>query len=456
MIDNLIQHARQVLAGKGIEIESPLVLEMLSGAGCTIIEETRKGHTVKAARISRELIDKSIETAPKSIEFYTANGDLKVILGDNTHAFSTGSCGRIYGDAKLGDRPSTSSDLGNFIRVADYLEHIDMVSTAMVPHDIDPEIQDAYRLLEVFKNSVKPVVTGIFPQAEKNNFERMKDMLLVIRRSEKELREKPLAIFDCAPDPLKWSKALSECIVECGTYGIPVEIVSMPQPGLSYPATLYEAVVQSVAEAFAAVVISQAANTGAPIIWGCSPMTVNFERGRTDAELASPGAIKLIAAYVSVARKYALPTHAYAIADSPMIDAQYGIDKQRVISRAMHTGIDNITGIGMFGEEDILSCEALVIDNDIVGAEFYMESGIKQKRTDTLGDIAFIADEAVIDPETVKYLRSDEFFSSRTANRDRTTPMLERAIAAVDGILTKHNPEYLSEEQIRDLEACLR
>ncbi len=455
MIDNLIQHAKEVLAEKGIEIESPLVLEVLGGAGCSIIEETRKGHTVRAVRIPSSLVEKSIEAAPKTIEFYTARGDLKVILGDNTHAFSTGSCGRIYSDAKLGSQPSTSCDLGNFIRVADYLEHIDMVSTAMVPHDIEPEIQDAYRLLEVFKNSVKPVVTGIFPQAERNNFERMKDMLLVMRGSERELRENPLAIFDCAPDPLKWSKALSECIVECGRYGIPAEIVSMPQPGLSYPATLYESAVQSVAEAFAAVVISQAANTGAPIIWGCSPMTVNFERGRTDAELASPGAIKLIAAYVSVGRKYGLPTHAYAIADSPLIDIQYGIDKQRVISRAMRAGIANITGMGMFGEEDLLSCEALVIDNDIVGGELYMEGGIRQKRADTPGDIAFIADEAVIEPESIKYLRSDEFFSSRTANRDRSTPMLERAIAAVDGILTKHTPEYLSRGQIRELEACL-
>jgi trimethylamine--corrinoid protein Co-methyltransferase len=431
------------------------VLEILSGAGCRIIEETRKGHTIKAARIPPDLVGHSLETAPKSIELYTATGDLKVILGDNTPAFSTGSCGMIYADAGTGDRPSTSSDLGRFIRVADYLEHIDLVSTAMVPNDIDPEIQDAYRLMEVFKNTIKPVVTGIFPQAERNNFGRMKDMLVVIRGSEENLRDKPLAIFDCAPDPLKWSKALSECIIECGKYGIPFEIVSMPQPGLSYPATLYESVVQSVAESFAAVVISQTANQGAPVVWGCSPMTVNFEKGRTDAELASPGAIKQIAAYVSVAKEYGLPTHAYAIADSPLLDTQYGIEKHRVISRAMRAGVDNITGMGMFGEEDVLSCEALVIDNDIIGAELYLEGEIKQKRTDPLEDIAFMADEAVISPETVRYLRGDEFFSPRTTNRDRMTPMMDRAVAAVEEILTKHTPEYLSEEQIRDLESCL-
>ena len=455
MIDNLLMDAQLVLDEKGIEIESPIVLDILNGAGCRIIEEHRKGHKIRAARIPWDLVEKSMQTAPKSIEFYTAKGDLKVILGDNTHAFSTGSCGRIYSDARTGNRPSTLSDLGNFIRVADYLEYIDMVSTAMVPNEIDPEMQDAYRLLEVFKNSIKPVVTGIFPQAEGDNFERMKDMLLVIRGSEEGLRQWPLAIFDCAPDPMKWSKALSECIVECARFGIPAEIVSMPQPGLSSPATLYESVVQSVAEAFAGVVISQTANEGAPIIWGCSPMTVNFEKGRTDAELASPGAVKLITAYVSVARKYGLPTHAYAIADSPTIDTQYGIDKQRVISGAMRAGVSNITGMGMFGEEDILSCEALVIDNDIAGAGLYMQGGIKQKRKDPLEDIVFIANEAMISPETVKYLRSDEFFSSRTTNRDRTTPMLERAIAAVDGILIKHTPEYLSKEQIRDLESCL-
>jgi trimethylamine--corrinoid protein Co-methyltransferase len=403
-----------------------------------------------------ELVTTSLKSAPASFPVYTATGDVKVILGTGTPACSTGSCGRIYCDALTGNRPSSAADLENFIRVADSLENIDLVSTAMVPAEVEPEIQDAYRLLVVLKNSVKPVVTGIFPQSERNNFQRMKDMLLVIRGSEEELRTKPLAIFDCAPDPLKWSKALSECIVECGNYGIPVEIVSMPQPGLSYPATLFEAVVQSVAEAFAAVVISQAANPGAPIIWGCSPMTINFEKGRTDTELASAGAIKLIAAYVLVGQYYKLPTHAYAIADSPLMDTQYGIEKQRVVSAAMRGRIDNITGMGMFGEEDILSCEALVIDNDIVGAERYSECRIERKRKDSVEDIAFLADEAVLQPETVRYLRSDEFFFPKTVNRDRTKPMLERAATVVKELLATHTPDYVSEAQLRDLKSCLK
>ncbi len=453
--ESLIRDAQQVLERKGIEIESALVLDILDGADCKIIEETRKGHRVKAARVPPELVEKSMRTAPKSVELYSTSGDLAAYLGEGARAFSTGSSGRIFYDAKSGERRSTSPDLGNFIRVADYLENIDLVSTAMVPHDADPRIQDARRLLDVFNNSRKPVVTGIYPQAGQSNFERMKDMLLVIRGSENELREKPLAIFDCCPEPLKWSKTLSECLIDCGKYGIPTEIISMPQPGLSYPATLYEAAVQSVAETLAAFVISQMANEGAPVIWGGSPMTVNFERGRTDAELASPGAMKFIAAYAAVARRYGVPSHAYAISDSRIVDVQYGIEKQRAISVAMRAGINNITGMGMYGEEDILSCEALVIDNDIVGAELHLERGLQKRREDTLGDVSFIADEAIINPETSKYLRSDEYFSPRTFDRDRTKPTLDRASEAVDEILAKHTPQYLSARQIKDMESCL-
>jgi trimethylamine:corrinoid methyltransferase-like protein len=121
----------------------------------------------------------------------------------------------------------------------------------------------------------------------------------------------------------------------------------------------------------------------------------------------------------------------------------------------MRAGIDHITGLGMFGEEDVLSCEALVIDNDIVGAEVYMDKGIEQKRSDAAADISFLADEAVIDPETIGYLRSDEYFVPRVFNRDRSKPMLNRAIKAVEDILAQHNPEYLSGEQQRGLESCL-
>jgi trimethylamine--corrinoid protein Co-methyltransferase len=427
----------------------------LSGAGCEIFEEIRKGHKIKAVRISPEIAKKSLGSAPKTINLYTTTGELKASLGGNTPAFSTGSSGRVFWDGAAGARRSTSSDLGQFIRVADYLEHIDMVSTAMVPHDVEPKLQDAYRLLEVFKNSQKPVVTGIYPQAGESNFERMKDMLLVIRGSEEGLKKSPLAIFDVCPDPLKWSKTLSECLIDCGKYGIPAEIISMPQPGLSYPATLYEAIVQSTAETFAGFVISQAAHPGAPVIWGGSASSINFEGGRTDTQLASPEVMKIIAAYAAVAQKYGLPTHAYAIADSPVIDAQYGIEKQRTISLAMRAGISHITGLGMFGEEDILSCESLVIDNDIVGCEKYLAGGIRRNRKDPFADISFLADEGVIHPETAKFLRSGEFFSPRAFDRDRTKPMLERAVEVVNEILKKHRPEYLSDEQERALKACL-
>jgi len=451
----LILDAHEVLERKGIEIESRLVLDLLSGAGCTIIEESRKGHAVRVAKIRPELVEKCMRAAPARIELYSAKGESAVSLGKDAHAFSTGSCGRMYCSAGSDGRPSTSSDLAEFIRVADRLEHVDMVSTAMVPHDIDPSIQDAHRLFEVFKNSDKPVITGIFPQASGSNFERMKDMLLVIRGSEEELKEKPLAVFDCAPEPLKWSRALSECIIDCGTYGIPVEFVSMPQPGLSYPVTLYEAVVQSIAETLAGFVISQTANENAPAIWGGSPMTICFEKGRTDAELASPGTIKMVAAYASVAERFQVPTHMYAISDSLTIDAQYGMEKQRAISAALHAGINNVTGLGMFGEEDVLACEALVIDNDIVGAEKHIRKGIEQRRKEPLRDISFLADEAVISPDTARYLRSDEQYSSSTFNRDRTMTMLQKASEVVDRILAKPMPEYLSDEQIRDLKSCL-
>jgi trimethylamine--corrinoid protein Co-methyltransferase len=454
-IDDIIRDAYDVLTKKGIEIESPLVSDILRGAGCNIISEIRKNHKVTSAKIPAELVDKSLASAPKTINLHNTRGELTISFDKNIHAFSTGSCGRIFWDARSGNHRSTSADLAKFIRVSDCLEQIDIVSTAMVPHDVEPNIQDVYRLLAVLQNSQKPVITGIFPKAGESNFERMKDILLVFRNSEEELKEKPFAIFDCCPDPLKWSKTLSECLIQCGRYGIPTEIISMPQPGLSYPATLYESVVQSVTETLAGFVISQTANPGAPVIWGGSASSINFERGRTDAELASPAVMKMLAAYAAVARKFDLPTHTYAIADSSTIDVQYGIDKQRAVSRAMQAGINNITGLGMYGEEDILSCESLVIDNDIVGAEVHTERGMEKKRTNPLEDISFLADEGVLNPETAAFLRSDEYFRSRTFDRDRRKPMLERAIQVVDEILAKRQPEYLSDEQTRSLKSCL-
>ena len=118
-----------------------------------------------------------------------------------------------------------SEDLIKFYRLTECLEHIHFQSTGIVSSDVPDLISDSYRLYLALQFSTKPVVTGTF---RVEGFKPMLDMLVAIRGSERDLAEKPLAIFDACPSPpLKWSNLTAQSLIDCARAGIPSELVSM-------------------------------------------------------------------------------------------------------------------------------------------------------------------------------------------------------------------------------------
>jgi len=455
-IEGIISIAKEVLEKEGIEIESELVKKLLYDNNVKI--EKKPGRKYDVALISPDIVDRCLQTVPKCIKMHDRNGNLVAVLeGDNTY-FNPGSCATNYYDYRTNThRKPTEKDLIEFTRIADYLEYIHMVSTAMNVSEADPKIQDAYRLYVVLQNSAKPIVTGTFS----DNFELMKDMLVVIRGSEDELRAKPLAIFDCCPSPaLKWAKTWSEDLIRCGKYGIPAEFISMPQPGLSAPITLYDSLVQHTAETFSGIVISQLANPGAPLIYGGSPtMGLNGI-----ALLGDIGTAKIDLAYTAIAKSLGLPCQAYlGLSDSKTIDVQAGFEKGITLMLATLAGINNVSGPGMLESENCQSKEMLIIDNEFCGAALYFVQGVKKRETSAVEDITIMAREAMVNPDNIRYVRSDEFYHAELADKDNLASwkkngrkrMLENAIKKADHILATYEPEPLDEDKKKDLDSCL-
>ena len=134
----------------------------------------------------------------------------------------------------------------------------------MIPADVHERISDSYRLYLSLLTCAKPVVTGAFTIEA---FEVMKDLQLAVRGSRAELEAKPLTVFSCCPtSPIKWSDVTSQNVVDCATWGIPIELISMPLSGFMAPVTLVGTLIQHTAETLSGLVISQLTSPGAPVL----------------------------------------------------------------------------------------------------------------------------------------------------------------------------------------------
>lgn len=259
----------KILEEVGVAIQSDIALRILAQAGAEVNNDK------KIARIPQHLVKEALGKVPSTIKLYSRDGKNNLQLeGDQVH-YNPGSAAYYLLDSQTGDvRRPKSKDLADFARLVDGLENIDAQSTALVVSDVPDVIVDRYRLYIILRNSSKAIVTGAFTT---DGFYDMKDMLAAIVGGEEELARRPMAIFDLCPSaPLKWGDFIVQNLIDCAKFGIPAEILPMPQLGATGPVTLAGSLVQFNAEFLSGLVISQIVNPGAPVIYGGSPTTFDM------------------------------------------------------------------------------------------------------------------------------------------------------------------------------------
>jgi trimethylamine--corrinoid protein Co-methyltransferase len=344
----------------------------------------------------------------------------------------------------------------HFAWITEACKHIQAQSTGLIPADVRSDVADRVRLYVALLNSRKPVVTGTF---RKDGFAVMREMLVAVRGSESALRERPLAIFDCAPTPpLKWSDLTGQALVDCARSGIPAELVSMPMAGATAPVTLREVVLQHCAENLSGIVIHQLAGPGAPIIYGGSPSSMDMRHGTTPM-----GAIETMmidAAYALVGKHLGLPTHAYmALSDAKVVDWQAGCESGVGAALAALAGVNMISGPGMLDFESCQSFEKLVLDNEACGMALRLAQGIGERDVDSTALIQAVVDTGhfLAHPHTRKHHRAEIFAPGPCVSRnsygdwEREGGRSAAASAAqeVERIVARGNPAPVQDDDLR-------
>jgi len=371
LLEKILSESYQLLEKYGIFVENKEAKKLLKSAGAKINEDENR------VFIKKELVEESLSTTPSVVELYDRSGEHKYSVGDNNVHFDPGSAAvTVFDHQSQSQRKAETEDLVRFVRITDKLKYIDFQSTGIISSDVPEIIGDSYRLYIGLQYSKKPVVTGTF---RVEGFKPMHDMLVAVRGSEENLKQKPLAIFDACPSPpLKWSNLTAQSLIDSARAGIPSELISMGMTGATSPVTLAGTLVQHTAENLSGLVICQLASSGSPVIFGGSPSSFDMRKGTTP--MGAVETMMIDAAYAQIAKHLNLPSHAYmGLSDSKLNDNQAGLESGIGAVLAALAGINVISGPGMMDFESCQSLEKLVIDHEICGMAKRLIRGISQR-----------------------------------------------------------------------------
>ena len=412
LIQTILEEAHALLLDPGVRVHNQEALELLAESGAQVDVESQ------IAGIPEKIVQEALDTAPAEFDLYNFDGQAAVHYGGDAVHFDPGSAAINLLDHETQEqRPPLTEDFVQFVQLVEMLPQLDAQSTALICTDVPEEIGDLYRLYLALNFIRKPIVTGAF---RKDTWWTMRELLVTRVGGEKELAQKPVAVFDVCPSPpLLWSDLTCQNLIDCARANIPAELVSMPLAGATAPVTLAGAVTQHAAECLSGVVICQLANPGAPIVWGGSPAVFDMRSGTTP--MGAVGTWMIDCAYSQVGKSLHLPTHAYlGMTDSKIVDAQAGLEAAGGTILAALAGINMVSGAGMMDFESCQSFEKLVLDAEIIGMAKRLIAGI-EAREDTLAlsvmrELGHRADY-LSHPQTLRWFKEEFYIPSEIIDR---------------------------------------
>src|SRR5882672_5764958 len=450
-IVRIIDEAFEVLSEIGLQFEHPKALSLLGEHGQRIDAANERAY------LSRDFVEKAIQTAPKSFRIWNITGDASIEVGGDNVTYDPGSAAIKVLEADGTTHASTSSDFVRLARLVHQLGNIRAASTSLVPHDVPNEISDFFRLYLLVQNCNKPLITGLF---RGESFPAMLELMTIVRGSERAATEKPMAIFDACPSsPLRWSVLTSESIMQCARYNLPSEIISVPLTGATGPVTLSGTLVVHTAENLAGIALAQAVRPGSPVIYGGAPCLMDMRGGQTP--FGSIETMMIDCAYAQIGKRFGLPIHAYmGLSDSKLVDAQAGYETGVGIMLAALAGVNMVSGVGILDFITCQSLEKLVIDNEICGMAYRLIDGIKHRHEPMAMDFlpdAIKQGHFLGHPTTLKLFREEGLMPGKVVDR-ASAPIggggpsdYERARDVVAALLAKERFR-LPETMVRELD----
>jgi trimethylamine--corrinoid protein Co-methyltransferase len=398
-VDEIHSAALRILDEVGFKTDSPEVVSLFKENGVT----QREG----VIRIPSTLVEKALDSAPRTIQLFTLSGNPWRTIGEGNSLIFTGHQAVFvldYGASET--RPGLKQDTVNFTRLANAVEEIDGIAVQVYTQEVPRHSAIIHAMESMLSYSEKPL---FFAPEWKDAFLTICELARVATGIN-DLGKNPFLIAQPSPiSPLFWVKGSAQCIVEAAKAGIPLAVLPMPIPGMAGPVTLAGALALQQAETLLGFVVAQLVNPGTPVIYGAAWVTFDMAGGGID--IGSPEKYLLSIATPQLARRLGVPCMAAGPdTNSHLLDIQNGVEKSLSAAADFLSGTDVIVNTGMFSNALTVSLEQVLIDAEIISMLRRIRRGIEVNE-DTLAIDAIkrvgAKGEFLSDPHTLSHFRQE-------------------------------------------------
>lgn len=456
-IQALHEATLELLETVGMRVSSDEAVEMCRAAGCTV----KDGQMVL---FPRHLVDKAIETAPKSISIYNRKGQEVMRLTGRNSYYGLGTDLIHTYDLKTGEMHSTVlQDVVNAAIVTDALPEIDFLASFGLPHDVPVNTMYIECVRAMLQNSIKPIFTTAGGAEDLSVIIQMAEEVAGggatqgggVTTGEVALREKPTLIHYSEPTPpLVHSYGAVRKLFLCADKGVPITYVPGAILGGTAPVTLAGAIVQANAEMLSGIVLHQLRKPGAPIITGFAAVAMDM---RTSVfTYAAPEFRLTNSAYADLCHHYGLPMWGTVGSDAMVFDQQASMDHAVTTLMASMDGANLIHDVGYLGQGLIANPAMIVMCNEIIAYVKRFLRGFEiNKETLALDVIAKVGPGGgyLQEEHTFKHLRG-EIWHPKLMNRDNPDGWKQKGCKTYGEVVTQktlsilatHKPEPLKPE----------
>lgn len=368
-MSDIDQASRALLWEVGTLAENEEALDLFEKAGAVVDRDK------KLVRIPDHVINQTLAMCSPSVRLYDRRGDDPLIIGgDHVYYGTVGIATNVLDFETNEYRQVVCDDLRDIVQLSDVLEPPDFILVPATPTDVPSSIVDLIETKILLTNTSKHFIAEA---QNRQNCLKTIEMASQVAGSLESLQRKPFfSMLVTLSSPLHFRNDGVELIVECARHGIPLFIESGPMSGGTSPATLASTLVMANAEILSSFVLAKTVNPSAPLIYASWARILDM-RAATCSH-GGPEFGMLRCATTQMAKFYNLPSGGGGIlADTKSIDVQLGMEKMGTGLLPALANTNMVVGMGLFADENAISLETLVIDNEVAGWIKWVKKGIE-------------------------------------------------------------------------------
>ena len=408
------------------------------------------GHLNSDGRLcfKRELVEQIIQETPKQFTLYGRDEKHNLEVGGQKVYYGTAGAAVQTLDLETElYRPSTVQDCYNFAKLGDKMENLAWFSRTCVGTDvediIEADINQAYALTSGTSKHIGTsfnVAGSVAPAME---------LFDMVAGGPGKFAERPFCKCHLTSilSPMRYGEDAVEIAREVVKYNMPINAIIAAQAGATAPAPLAGMLVQTTAEALAALMMINSFSRGHQVIFSNWPFVVDL---RTGSFTGSGGEISVLNAGAAQIANYLglVGGVATSMADAKAVDAQMAAEKTLSATAAGLAGANLVyESAGMMASLLGVSFEAMLLDNEMIANIQRAIRGFEVTE-ETLGYDAIVKhvmnEGHFLGGEQTMGSMLRDYYYPKLANRDNPTIWAESGSPHAWGVAKEKVKEILS------------